>query len=451
MTDARIPDAALMENGEKTQPGRVRSSEAEPLHTIDEVAEKESMMGSISLASLGPALVCCLADGDAGSLIVAAQSGARWRYSLTLVQIMLVPILFAILEALVRTGVNEKCGFSAMIRAHFGLKSAVFSLALLLISCFGAIVSEMSGIASVAALWGCSEYIACGGTALFVIFIVVLCDYRQVERVALIFGLFELTFIVVLFRVHPAMGDILRGMVSFDFNSNSFMRMLAASIGAVITPWMIYFQQSAVVARRFTTTQEVAQERTQSLLGSCMAQAIVIAVMIVLAGTPQEARNLENIAGIQVAIEPIFGAVLSKVLISLAFCGGSVCAVFVVSLAAAWAVCDTIGDVAEDPFSLDQTLMEAPKFYGSFVMIVLAGSLVLLACPNVIKLNVFIELLNALMIPMSLLFLFLVVTGPCMHSKLRIVGAHRAVILVLFSLTSSVAIVSALASFLPDD
>merc|ERR1719305_735460 len=113
----------------------------------------------------------------------------------------------------------------------------------------------------------------------------------------------------------------------------------------------------------------------------------MVAVMIVLAATPQEARNLESIAGIQVALAPIFGAVLSKVLVSFAFCGGSVCAIFVVSLAAAWAVSDTIGDGTEDTFSLDQKLMEAPKFYGSFVMIVLAGSLVLLACPNVIKLN----------------------------------------------------------------
>jgi len=402
------------------------------------------------MTSLGPALVCCLADGDAGSLIVAAQSGARWRYSLTLVQILLVPILFAILEALVRTGVSEKRGFSAMVRAHFGLKWALLSLVLLLISCFGAIVSEMSGISSVASMWGCSEALASLLTALFVIFIVVLCDYKQVERVALCFGLFELVFVFVLIRVHPSLSEVLSGMIVFDFKSNSFMRMLAANIGAVVMPWMVYFQQSAVVARRLTTTKEVAQERTQSLVGSILAQLIMVATMIVMAATPPEAKSLDSIRGIQVALLPVFGHIMSTILVSVAFFGGSVCAIFVVSLAAAWAVCDVCGDGAEDPFSLDKTLLEAPRFYASFVVIVVAGALVLHLFPNVIQLNVYIEVLNALMVPMSLMFLFLVVTGPSTHAKLRITGVHRMVILGLFSLTSAVAITSTIASFLPE-
>lgn len=308
----------------------------------------------------------------------------------------------------------------------------------------------MSGISSVAALWGCNEAVASIFSALFVISIVVFCDYRQVERVALFFGLFEVVFVLVLIKVHPSLGDVLKGMVVFDFRSNSFMRMLAANIGAVVMPWMVYFQQSAVVARRLTTTKEVAQERTQSLVGSFLAQLIMVATMMVLAATPREARDLDSILGIQVSIEPLCGPFMSRVLISMAFFGGSICAVFVVSLAAAWAICDTIGDGAEGSFSLDKTLSEAPRFYASFVVIILAGALVLHAFPNVIKLNVFIEVLNAFMVPMSLMFLFLVVTGPNMHAKLRIVGVHRAVLLGLFSLTSAVALTSTVASFLPE-
>merc|ERR1719502_1679667 len=99
-------------------------------------------------------------------------------------------------------------------------------------------------------------------------------------------------------------------------------------------------------------------------------------------------------------------------MVSMAFFGGSVCAVFVVSLAAAWAVNDTVGSGEEDPFSLDKAFSEAPRFYCSFVLIVLSGALVLLAFPNIVSLNVYIETLNAFMVPMSLIFLFLVVTGP---------------------------------------
>jgi len=208
-----------------------------------------------------------------------------------------------------------------------------------------------------------------------------------------------------------------------------------------------YFQQSAVVARRLTTANEIAQERTQSLLGSILAQLIMVATMVAMAAIPQEAKNLESILGIQVALQPVFGHTMATVLVSMAFLGGSICAIFVVSLAAAWAVCDTTGDGAEDPFSLDKKLLEAPRFYASFVMLVLAGALVLAACPDVIKLNVFIEVLNAFMVPMSLMFLYLVVTGPSMQPNLRITGAHKSVILALFCITSAVAVTSTIASF----
>jgi len=410
-------------------------------------------LGGLSVASLGPALVCCLADGDTGSLIVAAQSGVRWHYSLTLVQILLVPILFAVLEALLRTGVSEKRGFGAMVRVHFGNTCAVCSMVLLLLSCFGAIVSQMSGISSIAALWGTSKALAALCAALFVIAVVIFCDYRQVEMIALCFGLFELTFVVVLFWSHPSAGEFLNGMLDFEFGQTSYLRMLAANIGAVVMPWMVYFQQSAVVARRLVTQKEVAQERTQALLGGFMAQLIMVAVMLVLAAAAPQGitTNLDSIQGIQEAIQPVFGVVASKVLVSMAFFGGSICAIFVVSLAAAWAVDDTTGDISGDPFSLDKTLSEAPRFYSSFVCIVLSGALVLMAVPNIVKLNVYIEVANALMIPMCLIFLFLVVTGPTMHAQLRIVGTHKAVLLCLFTITSVVAFGCSILSFVLSD
>ena len=43
---------------------------------------------------IGPGLVVMLADSDAGSVITAAQSGARWGYRLLLLQFALVPVLF---------------------------------------------------------------------------------------------------------------------------------------------------------------------------------------------------------------------------------------------------------------------------------------------------------------------------------------------------------------------
>ena len=51
----------------------------------------------------------------------------------------------------------------------------------------------------------------------------------------------------------------------------------------------------------------------------------------------------------------------------MAFLGGSLCAAFVVSLAATWALCEASG--LEDAFALEQSPKEAPFFYGSFLSV----------------------------------------------------------------------------------
>lgn len=57
------------------------------------------------LSTIGPGLMTCMADTDGPCLITAALSGAQWRYSLLLLQIGLVPILFIAQELAVRLGI----------------------------------------------------------------------------------------------------------------------------------------------------------------------------------------------------------------------------------------------------------------------------------------------------------------------------------------------------------
>lgn len=50
-------------------------------------------------------------------------------------------------------------------------------------------------------------------------------------------------------------------------------------------PWMIYFQQSAVVARRLQNPEQMAEERTGTLLGSILTQMIMIGALVTLAAS----------------------------------------------------------------------------------------------------------------------------------------------------------------------
>ena len=70
-----------------------------------------------------------LADGDAGCLITAAQSGAQWGYRLILPQLLLIPVLYLVQEMTVRLGIGTGLGHGALIRREFGRGWAMVSAA----------------------------------------------------------------------------------------------------------------------------------------------------------------------------------------------------------------------------------------------------------------------------------------------------------------------------------
>lgn len=100
----------------------------------------------VFLAALGPGILVMLADTDAGSIVTAAQSGARWGYHLLLMQALLVPVLYLVQELTVRLGIFTGKGHVELIRERFGPGCAWISMAALWVAAFGALLTEFSGI-----------------------------------------------------------------------------------------------------------------------------------------------------------------------------------------------------------------------------------------------------------------------------------------------------------------
>lgn len=91
-----------------------------------------------TLAVWGPGIIVMLADGDAGCLITAAQSGAQWGYRLILPQLLLIPVLYLVQE------------MTAPFLGHLQAKVLVGAAIL-----GGALVSAL--VVSVAGSWGLAE------------------------------------------------------------------------------------------------------------------------------------------------------------------------------------------------------------------------------------------------------------------------------------------------------
>jgi Mn2+/Fe2+ NRAMP family transporter len=430
-----------LENG-GAKPTRKKDSETDPLRPLEYHGEQLPSLGkgfssSSWLNSLGPGLLVCLADTDAGCLIVAAQSGARWGYSLLLLQVVLIPVLFIAQELTIRLGAYTKKGHTACIRDHFGSGWAWFACILLVCECVAAMISEMSGVAAVGELWGLSRASATVVATLLIVGVVVSCNYRQIETIGITLGLFELTFVVSMVLMAPNLKDVAKG--SFTYHEDpEFVKLISANIGAVIMPWMIYFQQSAVVARRMGTVREMAEERVHTLMGSFLTQLVMIGALVSMAAAHSatktlQASDLQGVKDIVSALSPVLGLTTSKVLVSFGFVGGSLCAAFVVALAASWSICEAL-HLDHQATSLDEGPTQAPAFYSCFFVVVGVGAGVLMMGINVVKLNVAVELMDGVLLPFSIGFLFLLATSEVLPPGIRVVGAHKWIVGSIFAL-----------------
>ena len=221
---------------------------------------------------------------NAGSAIVAAQSGAQWGYRLLLLQVLLIPILYVVQELTVRLGLTTHKGHGELIAERFGKGWAWLSVSTLIVSCVGALLTEFSGIVGVGELFGISPQISILGTVLFMVMVVATSSYRRVELVAMLIGLFELAFVAVALVSHPNGSAMAHGLLHMPLGNPDYLFLLASNVGAVIMPWMVFYQQSAVVDKGLDISH-LQPARWDTAVGAVITQVIMASILILAATT----------------------------------------------------------------------------------------------------------------------------------------------------------------------
>ena len=356
------------------------------------------------LAVTGTGIVVMLADTDAGSIITAAQSGAQRGYDLLLLQIILIPILFMVQELTVRLGVVTGRGHGELIMERFGRVWAWLSVSTLAVACIGALISELSGLAGVGLLFGVPKWLTVLVVIGGLIAMVWTASYRSVERVAIAFGALELLFIWIAWRAQPDLHALLGGLTHMPLRDHGYLYLATANIGAVIMPWMVFYQQSAVVEKRLGP-DNLRVLRWEIAAGAVLTQLVMIGVLVAVAATIGRANPntpLNTVQEISNALTPFLGTAMGRAVFAAGLGGAAIVATIVVSLTAAWGV----GEVAGYRRSLADHPSEAPWFYGIFtVCLALAGVLVASGA-DLVKLSVGVQVLNALLLPIVLGFLY---------------------------------------------
>ena len=404
-----------------------------------EVVENQSTEKSIEISSqqrqkmlrraliwsaiIGPGLMVMLADTDAGSIITAAQSGAQWGYTMILPQLILIPILYIVQEMTVRLGVHTQQGHGELIRKHFGVGWAMISVITLFVSAIGALVTEFVGIGGVGEMFHIPLWISVPFVTLLLIVIGLTGSYRRVERIGIAVGLLELLFIPAALLAHPDWHQLTQGLVHLPITHGNYLFLLAANVGAVIMPWMVFYQQGAVIDKHVQGKRELKVARWDTWTGAILTQVIMICVVIAMAATvgrTNPGASLNTIQDIASALQPALGTVGAIVLCGLGMVGAGFLAALVVSIAGAWG----IGEAFGMNHSLNMPFKKAKGFYCVYTVAHVGGALLVLSGIPLLNLTLDIEVMNAVLLPIVLGFL-LALERVALPKEQRMKGVYK--------------------------
>src|SRR5471030_3228406 len=361
-------------------------------------------------AVAGPGMVVMLADTDAGSVITAAQSGAQWGYRLLLLQIVLAPVLFVVQELTVRLGIVSGKGHGDLIQQHFGRSWALLSVGTLVLACVGALLSELSGLAGVGLLFGIPAPLSMAVIVGGLVLMAYSGSYLSVERIATAIGAFELVFLIVAWRAHPDATAMVSGAVAIPWANRDYLYLVAANIGAVIMPLIM--------------------------------AAVLVATAATLGVSGKGGIALDTVQQIAEAITPILGAGAGKILFAMGMTGAALVATIVVTLTAA----RSLGEVLGVKHSLEHAPRDAPWFYGIYTAALVAGGVFVASGVNLVSLSVGVQVMNALLLPIVLGFLYLLARRLPQPYRLR--GAYAAVVALVIAVSAGFGVYAGLSGIL---
>jgi NRAMP (natural resistance-associated macrophage protein)-like metal ion transporter len=382
------------------------------------VATRRSLWAIIRrfLAVTGPGLIVAFADTEAGSVTTASVSGAQYGYKLILLQLLLIVPLFVVQEMTVRLGTVTGKGHARLIREHYGLGWAWVSLGTMLITNIAALDTEFAGIAGAALIFGLPAAPLVIIAAVLLVVVIFTASYKRAEMFAFALCLVELLFIPAAFAAHPPAHAVIReGLFGNQpLRDYGYLMLIASNIGAVIMPWMIFYQQSAVVDKGLTT-KDLGFARFDTALGAVFTQAIMAAIIITTAATLFVHHiQVTDAAHAALAFQPLVGR-FAGVTFGVGLIGASMLGAFVVSLATAWAFGEAFGWRC----SLNDGL-RAKRFSALYVAcVVVAAGVVLIPNLPLIQITLNVEAFNGFVLPIVLGFLLVLVNDK------RVIGERR--------------------------
>jgi Mn2+/Fe2+ NRAMP family transporter len=359
---------------------------------------------------VGPGILAMLGENDGPSMISYATTGATYGLGFFL-PFIVVTFAMAIIcqEMCMRVGAVTHRGYGQLVLERFGKLWGWFSAGDLILTNLVTLIAEFVAIRVGLSYFHIGAGIAAALGIVLVVFTLSGGRYWRWERIVLGLAIFNALFLVAALLVKPHWGSVGHAFVTLGpFPGGSFntlLLLIASTIGATVTPWMIFFQQSAS-ADKGLTPDDLKHGRADTIAGGALAAVFGCGALIAGAALfGHGGANIQGLggAGFPAAIAHISGNAVG-VVFALGLIEAGAVAVLTISASTGYAVGECIGV----PHSLNNSPRAAAPFYAANVgAALIAGAIILIPGVPLLSIALNANVLATVLLPVALVFMIM--------------------------------------------
>lgn len=397
------------------------------------------------LGLLGPGLIAANAGNDAGGVATYSSVGAKYGYAM-LWTIVLMTISLCVVQMLAaRMGVVTGKGLAELVREEYGIRWSVLATTAVLIANVGICVSDFVGVGAALGLAGIPAQASVPLAAIGIWLIIVRGSYRSAERIFVWFTIPFFAYPIAAVLAHPHWPAVGEALVVPQLRANpTFVLLLVATAGTTITPYMQHYLQSAVVERG-VREDELPHAEREAVAGAAFANMMVLFIIIATGATlfTHGVHEVSSAADAARALNPFAGA-YAEVLFGIGLLGASLLAAAILPIATSYVISESLGYEK----GIGRRREEAPVFVSIITaMIVISAIVAIIPGVPVIDLLVGVQVVNGLLLPINLVFIWRLSRSAQLMGTRRSHGLLDGVAAVTVAVTSVLSLVLVASTF----
>ncbi len=355
---------------------------------------------------LGPGMLAMLGENDGPSMISYAADGATYGLGFF---VPFIPVLFVMAyvcqEMCMRVGAVTHRGFGELVLQRYGRVWGWFAAGDLIVTNVVTLVAEFVAIRVGLAYFGFGAPVAVGLGLVLAVFTLSGRRYWRWERVVLGLAVFNGLFLAAGVLVKPDPGALVASVRFLPLPTGSpvtLLLLIASTIGATVTPWMVFFQQSAS-ADKGMTARDIGHGRIDTAAGAVLAAVFGIGALV--AGAALVTHNGAAIqglagAGFPAALTAVSGGPAATVF-ALGLIEAGAVAILTISASTGYAAAECVGATR----SLNHSPRRAWLFYTTnLAAAVSAAAVILIPGAPLLKIALNANVLATALLPVTLIF-----------------------------------------------